>query len=197
MRAFGGASELTRGQLLDAPVHWPRPSVLDVSIGALKGVGPRLAEAAAEAGIATVGDLLLRFPHSHRDRTVVPVSALEVGKKATIRVEVLADPGRPFRKRGLSILTVKVGDDSGSVRATWFNQPWLAQKLTKGTPLLLTGSRDKRGFRVSEYEVLSTAGPVAGGGGRCGRATVRPRPPLPPRHPRVGALSRCTRRRSS
>jgi len=156
VRSFGGAAELTRAQLLDAPVRWPRPSVLDISLEVLEGVGPKLAEAAAEAGIGTVGDLLLRFPHSHRDRTIVPVASLEPKAQATIRVEVLADASRPFRKRGLSILTVKVGDDSGSVRATWFNQPWLAQKMTAGTGLLLTGSKDKRGFRVSEYEFVDS-----------------------------------------
>ncbi len=128
--------------------------MLDASLQAIDGVGPMLSEAAAEAGIATVGDLLLRFPHGHRDRTVVQVAALEPGTQATIRVEVLADAGRPFRKRGLSILTVKVGDDSGTLRATWFNQPWLARKLKAGTRLLLTGSRDKRGFTVSEYEAV-------------------------------------------
>ena len=153
-RSFAGGSELTRAQLLGAPVHWPRPTVLDVSLEALEGVGPKLADAAREAGIATVGDLLLRFPHSHKDRTVVPVSALETGTQATVLVNVLADPSRPFRRRGLSILTVKVGDESGTVRATWFNQPWLARKFTKDTRLLLTGSRDKRGFRVSEYELI-------------------------------------------
>ncbi len=162
-RSFAGTAGLTREQLLQAPVHWPRPSVLDASLKAIEGVGPRLAEAAAEAGIATLGDLLLRFPHSHRDRTVTPVAALEPGKQMTIRVEVLSDATRPFRRRGLSILTVKVGDASGHVRATWFNQPWLTPKLTAGTGLLLTGSRDKRGFRVSEYELLPTAGPVAAG----------------------------------
>jgi ATP-dependent DNA helicase RecG len=163
VRSFAGAAELDRARLLEAPVHWPRPSVLEASLKALKGVGPSLAEAAAEAGIATVGDLLYRVPHKHRDLTVVPISELEPGKQATIRGEVLVDPGQPFRRRGLSILTVKVGDATDSVRATWFNQPWVARKLSKGTQLLLTGSRDKRGFRVSEYEVLPPAGPVAAG----------------------------------
>jgi ATP-dependent DNA helicase RecG len=162
-RSFGGASELTKAQLLEAPVHWPRPSVLDVSLGALKGVGPKLAEAAAEAGIRTVGDLLLRFPHSHRDRTIVPVSVLEHGKRASIMVEVLGDRPNTFRRQKLSITSIKVGDDSGSVRASWFNQPWVARKLQPGARLLLTGSRDKRGFRVSEYEELSAAGPVTAG----------------------------------
>ncbi len=154
MRSFASTAELSKAQLRDAPVHWPRPSVLNASLKALKGVGPSLAEAAADAGISTVGDLLLRVPHGHRDRTVIPVADLEVGKQATIRVEVLGSQPQPFRRRGLSITAVKVGDDSGSVRATWFNQPWVARELLPGTRLLLTGSKDKRGFRVSEYELL-------------------------------------------
>jgi ATP-dependent DNA helicase RecG len=200
-RSFAGASELTLEQLRDAPVHWPRPSVLDASLKAIDGVGPRLAEAAAEAGISSVGDLLLRFPHSHRDRTIVPVSSLEPGKQATIKVEVLTDATRPFRRRGLSILTVKVGDETGHVRATWFNQPWLTPKLTAGTQLLLTGSQDKRGFRVSEYEALATAGPVGAGDpppppvAKASSGVVPPTPPpadgtgaLVPVHPATEAL---------
>ncbi len=189
MRSFGGDSELTGAQLREAPVHWPRPSVLEVSIETLDGVGPKLAEAAAEAGIATVGDLLLRFPHSHRDRTVVPVAEVEVGDKATLQVEVMGAKPSNFRRRGLSILSVKVGDESDSIRATWFNQPWVAQKLTPGSRLLLTGSRDKRGFRVSEYELLSSGPRVlsSGEGGAAGGGVLDP---LPQRHPRE-------RRRSS
>ncbi len=155
MRAFGGASELTPAQLREAPVHWPRPSALEVSLGSLRGVGPKLADAAREAGIATVGDLLLRFPHTHRDRTVVPVADLEPGGQGTVEVEVQGNTPRPFRRRGLSITSVKVGDDSGSLRATWFNQPWVATKLEPGARLLLSGSRDKRGLRVNEYEFLA------------------------------------------
>jgi ATP-dependent DNA helicase RecG len=184
VRSFAGAGDLTRAQLRDAPVHRPRPSALDVSIEALEGVGPRLAEAAVEAGIATIGDLLLRFPHSHRDRTVVPVGDLEPKAQATIRVEVLGNAPRPFRKRGLTILGVKVGDESGAVRATWFNQPWVAPKLTKGTQLLLTGSLDKRGFRVSEYEFVASGPRVPSQGEGALRAGHGPSsPPLTLRHP--------------
>jgi ATP-dependent DNA helicase RecG len=158
VRSFASTVELTQAQLRDAPLHWPRVSALDVSLQALEGVGPKLAELAAEAGIATVGDLLVRFPHRHRDRQIVPVASLEPKQQASIAVEVLGNAGRPFRRRGLSILSVKVGDESGTIRATWFNQPWLASKLTEGTQILLTGSADKRGFRVSEYEFSGDAG---------------------------------------
>ena len=111
MRRFASETEQTAAELRDAPVHWPRPAVLDAGLTALSGVGPKLAEAAAEAGIATLGDLLLRFPHSHRDRTVVRVAHLEPGDSGTIRVEVLGNTPRPFRRRGLMITSVKVGDD--------------------------------------------------------------------------------------
>jgi ATP-dependent DNA helicase RecG len=163
MRAFGGASELTDPQLHDAEVHWPRPSALEVSIQALDGVGPKLAEAAAETGIATVGDVLYRVPHSYRDReNVREISDLEPGEEATILVEVTGSQPRPFRRSRVTILTVKVSDESGSVRATWFNQPWVADKLKPGTALLLVGTRDKRGFRVAGYEVVSARGSCPG-----------------------------------
>jgi len=158
VRSFAGELELSPEQLRAAPVRWPRPGVLGLPLTALSGVGPKLAETAAEAGIATVGDLLFRFPHRHRDFTVVPLASLEPKKQATISVEVLGAKASTFRRRGLSITSVKVGDDSGSLRASWFNQPWVAQKLTQGAQLLLTGSRDKRGFRVSEYEFAAPAG---------------------------------------
>jgi ATP-dependent DNA helicase RecG len=159
VRAFAGASQLTTAQLRDAPVHWPRPSTLEISIQALDGIGPKLSEAAAEAGIATIGDLLYRVPHSYRDRAGVRLIAdLEPGEEATILVEVTGSQPRPFRRSRVTILSAKVGDASGSLRATWFNQPWLADKLVPGTALLLFGSRDKRGFRVSGYEIVSPAG---------------------------------------
>ena len=177
MRGFAGRAELTEAQLRDAPVRWPRPSVLDVSPQALEGVGPKTAAVAAAAGIATVGDLLLRFPHRHRDRRVVPVASLEPKRQATIAVEVLGSTPRPFRRRGLTVVGVKVGDDTGALRATWFNQPWVASKLLPGTHLLLTGSKDSRGFRVSEYELLPSAGGAGGGGVEDAPAGSAPPPP--------------------
>jgi ATP-dependent DNA helicase RecG len=181
-RAFAGTEPLSRGQLLDAPLHWPRPSVLDVSVQALAGVGPKLAEAAAEAGIETIWDLLMRFPHRHRDRQIRPLAGLEPGETGTVLVEVLGSKPRPLRKRRLTIVGVKVGDESGHVRATWFNQPWVAEKLVPGAQLLLTGKLSGRGFAVNEWELVR-AGPRVlseGEGLRPRRAAGEDPPPPPP-----------------
>jgi ATP-dependent DNA helicase RecG len=155
VRSFAGARELGRAELLNAPVHWPRPSVLEQSLGALKGVGPKTAEAAAEAGIRTVGDLLFHIPRRHRDLRIRELGDLQPGETATVLVEVQGSQPRPFRKGRLRMVSVKVGDSTGHVRATWFNQPWVASKLIPGTALLLTGKFSGKGFAVREWEMAS------------------------------------------
>ncbi|HEY2477731.1 MAG TPA: ATP-dependent DNA helicase RecG [Solirubrobacterales bacterium] len=157
MRGFAGVGEPTRAELRDAPVHWPRPSVLETGLEALDGVGPKLADAARRAGIATVGDLLYRFPHSHRDRQIRPLDTLEPGETGTVLVEVLGNPPRPFRRGKLTMVGVKVGDETGQVRATWFNQPWISGKLERGSQILITGKRSPKGLAVQEWELVAAA----------------------------------------
>ncbi|HEU4737882.1 MAG TPA: ATP-dependent DNA helicase RecG [Solirubrobacterales bacterium] len=161
MRSFAGQRELGRGELLAAPVHWPRPSVLEVGLSALKGVGPKTAEAAAAAGLRTVGDLLYHVPRRHRDLSIRQLGEVQPGETATVQVEVQGSQPRPFRRGRLRMVSVKVGDETGHVRATWFNQPWVAAKLVPGTALLITGKRSDKGFAVSEWELTSGA-PEAG-----------------------------------
>jgi ATP-dependent DNA helicase RecG len=164
VRSFAGQRELDRGELLAAPVHWPRPSVLEVGLSALRGVGPKTAEAAAAAGLRTVGDLLFHIPRRHRDLRIRALGDVAPGETATVQVEVQGSQPRPFRRGRLRMVSVKVGDETGHVRATWFNQPWIAGKLTPGTALLLTGQRSDRGIAVSEWELLSNI-PATGGEG--------------------------------
>jgi ATP-dependent DNA helicase RecG len=163
VRSFAGARELDRGELLAAPVHWPRPSVLEVGLSALQGVGPKTAEAAAGAGLRSIGDLLFHIPRRHRDLRIRELGEVQPGETATVQVEVQGSQPRPFRRGRLRMVSVKVGDATGHVRATWFNQPWVASKLTPGTALLLTGKRSDKGFAVSEWELASTSDAPATG----------------------------------
>ena len=185
MRSFAGAEELTPARLREASIHCPRPSVLDASLQALDGVGPKSAEAATQAGIGTVWELLLHFPHRHRNLQIRQLGGLEPGESGTVRVEVLGPRPRPFRKGRLTFVSVKVGDESGHVKATWFNQPWVAEKLLPGAELLLTGKRTNRGFGVNEWELLS-AGGVEGEGPRTD-TPARPQDPPPRQDPPPGA----------
>ena len=89
----------------------------------LQGAGPKLAEAAAEIGIETLGDLLWHVPHGHRDRAEVrEVADLRIGEEATVLVEVRSARVRPTRRRNLRLVEAKVADASGPMKAVWFNQ---------------------------------------------------------------------------
>ncbi len=58
------------------------------------------------------------------------------------------------RRRGrLHILTAHVADETGEIRATWFNQPWLEAKLAPGTRVRLRGKQNRFGFQVSSYDL--------------------------------------------
>ncbi len=55
------------------------------------------------------------------------------------------------RRRGrLKILTARFADETGEIKATWFNQPWSIQgKLVAGTEVRIRGRANKFGFAVS------------------------------------------------
>src|SRR3954451_19586009 len=77
--AFARGEPSSRDELLAVPVDWPEPAALDAPLQSLAGAGPQLSDAAAQAGMSTLGELLLRVPHSYRDRT-------ELGKLAELRI---------------------------------------------------------------------------------------------------------------
>ncbi len=69
-----------------------------------------------------------------------------------IQGEVLKTSLRRGRGR-LQILTAQVSDGSGQISATWFNQPWLQEKLKPGTHVRLRGAPNRFGFAVRSFDL--------------------------------------------
>jgi ATP-dependent DNA helicase RecG len=137
----------------------PRPSRLDVPVRSLKGAGPKLSALAESIGLATIGDLLWHTPHGYRDRTkILRIGELRLGEEATILAEVRSARVRPTRRRNLRIVEATVADGSGTLKAVWFNQAWLVEKLRPATRVLLSGKLDRSGFRVSAHELIQGKG---------------------------------------
>lgn len=102
---------------------------LTTEIGLLKGVGQRMAPAFEKIGIHTVGDLLYHLPRRYEDRrNLPPIGSLRPGDWATVRGRVRSFEARPTRG-GMVVMTAKVGDGTGSIALTWFNQPWIRRQL--------------------------------------------------------------------
>ena len=157
-RSLGAGEAQDRTGLLAAPLRGlPRPSRLQAPLRSLPGVGPRFADAAAELGVETLGDLLLHVPHGYRDRADVRLlGELRTGEEATVRVEVRSARIRPTRRRNLRIVEATVADESGPAKAVWFNQDWLAERLGPGTRWLLHGKLDRRGCGSSATRARRT-----------------------------------------
>jgi ATP-dependent DNA helicase RecG len=147
-RVFASTRELSREEMLSAPVRWPRPSRLKDSLDVPKG---KQADGLETLGLTSVGELLEHLPRDSREARTV--SELRAGEQATVAVQVRAIASRPVRRHGMRpLVEATVYDVSGKMRATFFNQPWLVQRYPPGTHVLLHGKADERGgFRVSHH----------------------------------------------
>ncbi len=146
--AFASMRGLTRDELIGAPVRWPRPSRLQAP---LELPAKKMAAGMRALRLETVGDLLEHLPSDSREARTV--AALRAGEQATVAVEVRAIAARPVRRRGMRpLVEARVFDATGTMRATFFNQPWLVERYPPGTRLLLHGKADARGgFSVSHH----------------------------------------------
>lgn len=116
---------------------------LSDSINKVRGVGVKKAAAFARLGIQTVYDLLIYYPRAYEDQSrVTPIAQLRAGERATVLAVIQRVTERPTRRRGFTVLTALLGDETGYAQAVWFNQRFLKTKLREGRRILLTGKAD-------------------------------------------------------
>ena len=143
----------------DPPTAWPRPrsaprpEVFEAGVETLPKVGPAVRGRLAKLGLRTVGDLLGHRPRRYeRPIDERAIRDLFGEEEAVIEGVVLGTSSRRGRGR-LRILTARVADDTGEIKATWFNQPWLEAQLVPGTRVRLRGKPSRYGFQVASYDL--------------------------------------------
>jgi ATP-dependent DNA helicase RecG len=138
---------------LAPPRGRPRPERLEEGVRALPGVGPALEKRLAKLGLRRVRDMLEHRPRRYEapvaERRIADLfGEEEVAIAGTVRSVSVRRP-----RRRLSIVQAVVADDSGRVRAIWFNQLWLADKLAPGTRVRLRGQLKRGEFHVRSYDL--------------------------------------------
>ena len=121
--------------LLYAPEH------LKVPVTRVKGVGPRQAEVleASKFDIRSVQDLLQHYPRRHLDFSdQKSIREVGVGDEVTIIGEITKVQAPPPGRRKFP-LKVTVADGTSTLSLVFFNQPWRAQQLRKGTMIAAKG----------------------------------------------------------
>jgi len=142
----------------DAPEHWPRgrsaprSDRLGAGVESMQGVGPTIARRLAKLGLSVVDDVLWQRPRRYEEPAPTKrICDLFGDEEAVIEVAVRSASSR--RRGRLKILTARVADETGEIKATWFNQPWLESKLVPGTTLRIRGRANRHGFAVSSYDL--------------------------------------------
>ncbi len=99
----------------------------------IKGIPPRFLKSLGKLKILTVGDLLWHFPSRYEDFSeIVPIDQLEPGQQVTVQGVVDDIKVRRSYRRHLVIIEAVIRDESGSIKAVWFNQPYLINTLRPG-----------------------------------------------------------------
>ena len=101
-------------------------------------------------GVRTIRDLWHYYPRRYEDRRALPdFGNVPDGDKVTVEGVVTAK-GRHSPKPGMLILSATLRDDLGrTLKATWFNKPWIEKDLKPGARLVVTGKVKRFGRQLT------------------------------------------------
>ncbi|MEW6083413.1 MAG: ATP-dependent DNA helicase RecG [Chloroflexota bacterium] len=120
------------------------PTALDAKLTVLQGVGPKHAETLAKLGMITLGDMLYYYPRRYDDYSQLkPIKDLFYGEQVTVIGTIQSVHTRQIRGGKASIVEVIIGDGTGGLRLSYFNQPWLSNRFKQGDAISVSGKVDQ------------------------------------------------------
>ena len=115
-------------------------------------IGLKYAPVLKKLNIETVRDFLMHFPFRYEDYSQrVSIDNLSAGTTATVMGEIVRSKLIRTWKKKMLITECFIKDETGIVRAVWFNQPYVSDSLTEGKGVRLSGkvSQDPKGLFFS------------------------------------------------
>jgi ATP-dependent DNA helicase RecG len=133
-------------RLLDEMERPPEPPAArkkgldgDTNVQYLKGVGPARARALANLGVTTARELLYLFPRDYVDRSrATPLGDVRVDDDVTVEGTV-GEIVLERKRRGRTLVTALLSDDTGDILLKWFNAPYVADKVQAGDRVVASG----------------------------------------------------------
>lgn len=154
--SFAGSAPLLPEELPRTSRSAFNPAPLNDPLTVLPGVGPATAREASKLGLETLGDLVFHFPHRHEDFTIQKrIGELKLGEEATVSCILESIRLKTTRRRNLRIVEATLRDETGYLKAVWFNQDYLVDVLKPGDGLLVRGRYEGAApLRVKSHELL-------------------------------------------
>ena len=124
---------------------------LSQSVETIDGIGEKICRELALAGINTIDDLITYFPRSYEDFAgISSISQIKPGK-ILLKAHCESISTRVVR-RGLKVTTASIADDSGKIKAVWFNQPYREKQLKSKKDFYFSGNFE---FSYNHYQLTS------------------------------------------
>lgn len=122
---------------------------LSSEINSIKGIGEKTASLFHKLGIYTVNDLLHTYPRNYLSYDEpVRIADTEIGERQAV-FATISSYVDVRRVRNLQLTNLSVRDGSGTMKITWFNQPYLRNTLHKGETYVFVGTVEKKnGSRI-------------------------------------------------
>jgi ATP-dependent DNA helicase RecG len=119
-------------------------AALNANVTVLPRVGPRYANTLERLGIRTLGDMIYHFPRRYDDYSELkPINRLRYDEEVTVIGTIQSIHTRNIRSGKSKMSEAVVSDGSAALRISWFNQPWISQRLKKGMQIVLSGKVDQ------------------------------------------------------
>ncbi|MGF1983210.1 ATP-dependent DNA helicase RecG [Lactococcus taiwanensis] len=125
------------------------------SVQFLKGVGPKSVENFQKLGIFTVQDLLLYFPFRYEDFASRSVFELLDGEKATLIGKVVTPANVQYYGFKRNRLSFKIKQDEAVIAVSFFNQPYLADKVEVGKEIAVYGKWEQAKQQLLGMKVVA------------------------------------------
>ena len=137
--AAARAAPATSAPPATGPRESPRPPALqlDDPVQRLPRLGAKNAQTLEKLDIYTIEDLIFHFPRRHAE--IKCIAALAVGDEVAVKGTVWHVQSTYTHKQRLPITEALIRDETGALRATWFNQPHMKQVLSRPGAVLLIG----------------------------------------------------------
>lgn len=118
------------------------------SIRQIKGVGEKAEQRFHKLDIWNVGDLLEHYPREYDEfHDLVKIADVKEGEMAAVEGVMACRPSIHTTAR-LKILSMVLEDETGRITVTWFNMPFLANRLKMGTRYILRGKVGRKNGKL-------------------------------------------------
>lgn len=127
-------------------------------VSVLPGVGPKRAENLQELGIATIEDLLTYYPFRYDDIQEKDLSEIQDQEKVTLKGLVVSEAVVSRYGYKKSRLTFRMMQEHAVINVSFFNQPFLKDKVVLSEEIAVYGKWDAKRKSLNGMKILASKG---------------------------------------